>query len=112
MSTEPEAASIEAESGAFILRTRRLAVPEAGVSAIRFRLLMQFMSDINIGKIIEEELRSQNHTVVWLAEQLNCNRTNIYKIFQRQSIDTDLLLRISTALDRNFFAHYTEQLDK
>ncbi len=68
------------------------------------------MSDINIGKSIEEELRCQHRTVVWLADRLNCNRTNIYKIFNRKSIDTDLLLRISIALNRNFFAQYIDRL--
>ncbi|MDE6460941.1 MAG: XRE family transcriptional regulator [Paramuribaculum sp.] len=68
------------------------------------------MSDINIGKLIEDELRSQHKTVVWLADKLNCNRTNIYKIFQRQSIDTELLLRISKALNRNFFDIYIQLL--
>lgn len=39
----------------------------------------------------------------WLAKKINCDRTNIYKIFQRPSIDTELLARISKALDYDFF---------
>ena len=69
------------------------------------------MTQIFIGKLIEQELRDQDHSVVWLAEQLNCNRTNIYKIFHRTSIDAELLLRISNILKRNFFNSYTERLD-
>lgn len=69
------------------------------------------MSKIFIGKLIEEELRSQDRSVVWLAGQLSCNRTNIYKIFHRASIDTELLLKISNILKRNFFDNYTERLD-
>lgn len=69
------------------------------------------MSQIFIGKLIEEELRSQDCSVVWLAGKLDCNRTNIYKIFHRSSIDAELLLRISNALGRNFFTLYTDRLD-
>lgn len=69
------------------------------------------MSQVFIGKIIEEELRSQERSVVWLARKLNCNRTNGYKIFNRTSIDTELLLRISNVLKRNFFEHYSSRLE-
>lgn len=68
------------------------------------------MSHIFIGKIIEEELRNQERSVVWLSRKLNCNRTNVYKIFHRASIDTELLLKISNILNRDFFAYYTSRL--
>ena len=70
-----------------------------------------FMSQIFIGKIIEEELRNQERSVVWLSRKLNCNRTNVYKIFNRTSIDTELLLKISNILKRNFCEPYTSQLE-
>ena len=43
------------------------------------------------------------HSVQWLAERINCNRRNIYDIFQRPSIDTELLMRIGKALGHDFF---------
>ena len=49
--------------------------------------------------------------MVWLARKLNCNRTNIYKIFNRSTIDTELLLKISNVLQHNFFEEYTNRLD-
>lgn len=69
------------------------------------------MNQIFIGKSIEYELRNQERSVVWLARKLNCNRTNIYKIFNRSTIDTELLLRISNVLQRNFFEEYINRLD-
>lgn len=69
------------------------------------------MSQIFIGKIIEEELRNQERSVVWFSRKLNCNRTNVYKIFNRTSIDTELLLKISNVLKRDFFQPYTQRLD-
>lgn len=69
------------------------------------------MTTIFIGKLIQEELRVQQKSVVWLARELGCNRINIYKIFNRRSIDAELLLRISRVLGRNFFEPYIEHLD-
>lgn len=69
------------------------------------------MSQISIGKIIEEELRNQERSVVWFASKLDCNRTNIYKIFRRNSIDAELLLKISNVPHVNFFRFYTDRLD-
>lgn len=69
------------------------------------------MNQIFIGKSIEYELRNQERSVVWLARKLNCNRTNIYKIFNRSTIDTELLLRIGNVLQRNFFEEYINRLD-
>ena len=33
-----------------------------------------------IGERIKQELKKQGKTSVWLAEQLGCHRTNIYKV--------------------------------
>lgn len=63
-------------------------------------------NEIQIGKIIEAELHRQERTVSWLARHLNCDRSNVYKIFQKSSMDTQLLARISKLLDCNFFEYY------
>ncbi|MDE6631479.1 MAG: hypothetical protein K2K23_00605 [Muribaculaceae bacterium] len=65
---------------------------------------------IHIGKIIEEELRHQERTVTWLSRQIHCDRSNIYDIFSRTSIDTDLLYKLSKALHRDFFTYYSSEL--
>lgn len=67
---------------------------------------------MHIGKLIREQVDRQGKSVVWLANQLSCSRTNIYKIYERPSIDTGLLLRISLVLNFNFFALYTDKVDK
>lgn len=66
---------------------------------------------IHIGQIIEEELHHQGHSVTWFARKLFCDRTNVYKIFKRTSVDSDLLLRISNALNYNFFSYYLDKLE-
>ncbi|MBQ3364038.1 MAG: XRE family transcriptional regulator [Muribaculaceae bacterium] len=67
-------------------------------------------SGVNIGKEIQNELLRQGHSVQWLSQQLGCNRTNIYNIFMRDSIATDLLMRISIALNKDFFALFSSEL--
>ena len=51
--------------------------------------------------------------MTWLARKLCCNRQNVYDIFRRATIDTELLLRISLALEFNFFTlYYKEYKDR
>lgn len=64
---------------------------------------------IHIGKLIEEELRRQERSVNWFAKKLYCDRTNVYSIFKRPSIDAELLFRISIILDNNFFSYYLQE---
>lgn len=59
---------------------------------------------VHIGKRIQLIVRQKNISIVSLAKQLCCSRTNIYKIFEKEAIDTYLLMRISLALDYDFFA--------
>ena len=65
---------------------------------------------IFIGKIIEEELRRQERTVTWLSRKIHCDRRNVYDIFSRTSIDTDLLYRLSIILHTDFFAYFSANL--
>ncbi len=65
---------------------------------------------VNIGKIIESELRRQERTVTWLSRKIHCDRRNVYDIFLRTSIDTDLLYKLSIALNTDFFAYFSTNL--
>ncbi len=62
---------------------------------------------IHIGHLIRQELIRQERSPSWLARKINCERTNIYDIFERVSINTDLLAKISRVLDYDFFALYS-----
>ncbi|MDR1347039.1 MAG: helix-turn-helix transcriptional regulator [Prevotellaceae bacterium] len=59
--------------------------------------------EIHIGNLILGKLKENGQTVSWLAQKVYCDRSNLYRIFKRTSIDTDLLMRISNALHYNFF---------
>ena len=67
---------------------------------------------MHIGHLIKQQLEAQDKTVSWLARELAYCRTNIYKIFDKKSIDTDLLLRICVLLKYDFFSAYSEELKK
>ena len=66
---------------------------------------------IHIGSLIEQELRRQDRSVTWLAGELHCDRTNVYKVFKKKSIDTKLLEDISVILQHNFFLDYAEEVN-
>ena len=67
--------------------------------------------DIHIGQLIKQQMEEQNKTVSWFARELSYCRTNVYKIYEKKSIDTDLLLRISALLKYDFFSIYTKELN-
>lgn len=58
---------------------------------------------IHIGKELRDRLKHDGKSVVWLARQLGCHRTNVYNLFDKYSIDTQLLMRISSIMHHNFF---------
>lgn len=65
---------------------------------------------VNIGQNIKDELQRQERTVSWLARKLNCTRAAVYRIFDKNSIDTALLTNISQILHRNFFLELCEDV--
>lgn len=65
---------------------------------------------IHIGHLIQEELRVQGRSVTWFARQMNTSRMACYRLFHSYSTDTQVLLRVSGLLGRDFFAEYSERL--
>lgn len=64
----------------------------------------------HIGELIKAELMRQERGVSWFARKLACDRSNVYRLFQKQSIDTELLVRISRILAKDFFAEFSDSL--
>lgn len=67
-------------------------------------------STMEIGERIKEVLRASGHNARWLAEQIPCERTNVYSIFRRKNIDVELLHRLSVILGHDFFADMSKRL--
>ena len=64
---------------------------------------------MHIGRILQQKLKDEGKTVVWLAGELGCHRTNVYNLFDKYSIDTQLLQRISVIMNFNFFSLLEEE---
>ncbi len=63
-----------------------------------------------LGQLIKQELFAQERSVTWFARKLHLDRSNVYRLFQKNSIDTDLLSRISLVLGKDFFAVLSQQI--
>ncbi len=64
---------------------------------------------MHVGQRVREVVKQQGRSVSWLAKQIHCDRTNVYLIFKRASIDTDLLQRLSVVLGYDFFQDLSEE---
>lgn len=60
------------------------------------------IKDLQIGKRIQTELKEQGRSVSWLAKMLGMERSSLYYTFRQNSIDMELLLRISCLIGHNF----------
>lgn len=60
------------------------------------------MKNVHIGNIIRRKLAESPMSIAEFAERINRTRPTVYDIFNRKSIDVDLLLKISEVLDYNF----------
>lgn len=48
--------------------------------------------------------------MAWFARKLCLDRSNVYRLFQKNSIDTSLLMRISLVLNKDFFSLLSDQV--
>ena len=64
---------------------------------------------MKIGEHIKEVVFNQGHSAKWLADQIPCERTNVYNIFNRGDINIKLLRQISVILKHDFFKELSEE---
>jgi plasmid maintenance system antidote protein VapI len=64
---------------------------------------------MHIGQLIHEKMIEERRLAAWLAEQLHCHRSNIYKIYKNPSVDAALLRRISRILKHDFFKRCSDE---
>lgn len=80
------------------------------ISAIKTSTHCDFM--FHIGEKIREILKTKGRTALWLANEICVSRTHIYKIFDKNNLDMVLLMRISIALNHDFFADISTYLNE
>ena len=64
--------------------------------------MIAYKEDIFIGQMIKDELKKQGRSASWLAKRIYCERTNVYKLLKRKSLDLEQLMQISRILDHDF----------
>lgn len=57
---------------------------------------------IQIGEIIKKKVEERNMNIAEFAAKIYCDRTTVYDLFKRNTIDINRLLRISEVLDYDF----------
>jgi transcriptional regulator with XRE-family HTH domain len=67
------------------------------------------MEDLHIGTEIRKRAKKKGMRTETMAKLLNVSTPNVYKIFERKSMDTDLLARVCEVLDFNFFTFYAKR---
>ena len=63
-----------------------------------------------MGNMIREVVEEQGRNVSWLARNLHCHRSNVYKIFEKADLSSDIIFRVSQILQHDFFADLSEML--
>lgn len=72
---------------------------------------MQY-KELHIGEEIKEQLKIQERSIAWLARKIYCDPSNLCKQLNCPHLHSDLLYRISIALDVDFFAHYSQHVSE
>lgn len=70
-----------------------------------------FKKDVHVGRMIQRELERQGRSAAWLAKSIYCEKSNIYKLFRRESIGIDQLMRISEAMEHDFLKDCYEKVE-
>ena len=67
------------------------------------------MEKYHIGQEILKEVKAKFPSVAAFARELCKSSSATYEIFGKTSLDTDLLLKVSKLLDRDFFREFSEE---
>lgn len=70
------------------------------------------LSGLTIGERIDKKRRGKPLTLQQLADAIHTSRSNVSDIITRSSIDSDLLIRISVALEHNFFEELCDEANE
>ena len=70
------------------------------------------LTNMHIGQKIKEVMQLRHRSVIWVAQQIACERTNVYNIFAREDISTGLLRQLSIILEYDFFKDLSADIKK
>lgn len=72
---------------------------------------METPQETHIGQLIRQIMQKQGRKNEWLAEQIGVQSSAISKIYQKKSLNTEQLVRISQALGVDFFKIYSSYIE-
>ena len=78
----------------------------------RFFMHQTTKTHIDIGLAIRQKMSEQGTSIAWLARQIDCDRSNLYRQLHHAHIHPELLLKISVALKTDFFTHYAQRFQQ
>jgi plasmid maintenance system antidote protein VapI len=65
---------------------------------------------IHVGNIIKKRLKQDGRSVRWFAEQMNSDRSNMYKLLSRSHLSSDFVMRASKIIEHDFFKDVSDLL--
>ena len=70
------------------------------------------MKDIHIGSIIKQKVLKSPMSIQEFSDRIHRDRTTVYDIFKRKSVDTEILMKISEVLNFDFIneVYYKQKL--
>ena len=66
--------------------------------------------EVHIGKEIEKQFQKSGIKIGSFAEKISTGERNVYSLFRRKDISSEMLVAVSKALNYNFFKLYTQDL--
>lgn len=67
---------------------------------------------VHVGRLVDHEIYRQDIGKKEFAFQVNIDRSNLYRILKKKSMDTNQLLLFSKALNHNFFRDLADAFDQ
>ncbi len=65
-----------------------------------------------MGHIIKAVFDEQGRTVKWFATKMHCNRTNVYKMFEKPHLNSEIIARASQVLEHDFFLDISKVMNE
>lgn len=67
---------------------------------------------VHLGHLIQEKVNKSGYTITEFADLIGLSRPAVYQLFKKQSVDSDLLVRISVVLKENFAKSIYQVIEK
>jgi predicted transcriptional regulator len=69
-------------------------------------------TNIHIGELIRIKLQEEGRTIPWFAKKMSHSPSGIYKLLNKETLNTEQLERICMILNFNFFIYYYESINR